>query len=513
MENISLQIERLSPGCVAPGGNVVFESAVFSSGDIAYDSETGVITIGQPGRYVFDWWVATGCSCADEAVFALSGGAEKPVIGNLPQKIGQVSGFAVFDVDTPPASISLVNCSRRAVSYSRDVPVKASLLVTRHAQNTLDNLVDGNNTGAVRSIGARDDYTMGQYATALGINTTASGRYSHAEGDSTTASNWGAHAEGYLTTSSSSFTHAEGAYSIASRNSAHAEGWGTAASGLFSHAEGNNTTSSGTYSHAEGYRTTASGTASHAEGAYSKASDNYSHAEGHYTNTNQHVGAHIMGNYGDADTNYSWFLANGTDNSNRGLAAKILQDGNAYIDVAWNAGGADYAEMFETASGSPIEPGYFVTLDGGEKIRKATESDDYILGVSTAASGIVGNAGALRWKDKYLTDEWGVIRCHEVEIPEERGEDGEIIIPAHTETQPMLNPEWDPQREYVPRAKRPEWVCVGLLGKLLVRDDGTCVPGGYCMPNAQGVATAAESGYRVMKRTGENQVEIMFYLR
>ena len=73
----------------------------------------------------------------------------------------------------------------------------------------------------------------------------------------------------------------------------------------------------------------------------------------------------------------------------------------------------------------------------------------------------------------------------------------------------MLNPRWDPKREYVSRLKRPEWVCVGLLGKLLVRGDGTCVPGGYCMPNAQGCATAAASGYRVLGRKGENQVRIM----
>ena len=68
----------------------------------------------------------------------------------------------------------------------------------------------------------------------------------------------------------------------------------------------------------------------------------------------------------------------------------------------------------------------------------------------------------------------------------------------------------DPTKEYIPRLKRPEWVAVGLLGQLLVRDDGTCKPGKYCMPNSEGIATASNKGYRVMKRTGPNQILVLF---
>ena len=48
-----------------------------------------------------------------------------------------------------------------------------------------------------------------------------------------------------------------------------------------------------------------------------------------------------------------------------------------------------------------------------------------------------------------------------------------------------------------------------MLGKLLVRDDGTCQVNGYCKPNNEGIATAADHGYRVMKRTGPNQVLVL----
>jgi hypothetical protein len=58
--------------------------------------------------------------------------------------------------------------------------------------------------------------------------------------------------------------------------------------------------------------------------------------------------------------------------------------------------------------------------------------------------------------------------------------------------------------------KRPEWVAVGMLGKLLVRDDGTCKPGEYCISNNEGIATASDKGYRVIKRTGPNQVLVVF---
>ncbi|OAS84626.1 hypothetical protein A6K24_25105 [Metabacillus litoralis] len=58
-------------------------------------------------------------------------------------------------------------------------------------------------------------------------------------------------------------------------------------------------------------------------------------------------------------------------------------------------------------------------------------------------------------------------------------------------------------------SKKESVVPVGLVGKLLVRDDGTAIVNGYCKPNKEGIATVAEHGYRVMKRTGPNQVFVL----
>ncbi|WP_084822246.1 hypothetical protein [Bacillus sp. SA1-12] len=43
--------------------------------------------------------------------------------------------------------------------------------------------------------------------------------------------------------------------------------------------------------------------------------------------------------------------------------------------------------------------------------------DSYILGISSATPSVHGNSGEMRWKDKFVTDEWGRIQQHEVTIP------------------------------------------------------------------------------------------------
>ncbi|MFC0525895.1 peptidase G2 autoproteolytic cleavage domain-containing protein [Pontibacillus salicampi] len=72
-----------------------------------------------------------------------------------------------------------------------------------------------------------------------------------------------------------------------------------------------------------------------------------------------------------------------------------------------------------------------------------------------------------------------------------------------------MNSDWDPQKEYIPRTERSEWVAVGTIGQTLARDDGSCTVHGYCCPNTEGIATSSDKGYLVLKRTGENQILIL----
>ncbi|MFJ7364244.1 peptidase G2 autoproteolytic cleavage domain-containing protein [Peribacillus frigoritolerans] len=345
---------------------------------------------------------------------------------------------------------------------------------------------------------------------AEGENTVASGLVSHAEGQATRAQGESSHAEGDQTVANGRASHAEGNLTLAGGSFAHAEGQRTVASGDLSHAEGNQTQALGQNSHAEGALNIASGFTSHAEGVNTVASGSFSHTEGQSTNTNLLEGVHVMGQFGAAnELPYSWYLANGINSSTPGLAAKILSNGNVKIDGSFTTPAADYAEMFETTDGYPIEFGYFVTLEK-DKVRIATGQDDYILGISSANPAFLADSGELRWKHKYLTTEWGEILYEETILSSVLDAEGNVVVPKRTALKPVLNPDWDASLEYKPRSSRPEWIAIGLLGKLLVRDDGSCEVNGYCIPNGEGIATKAKQGYRVLERTGTNQILVLF---
>lgn len=387
-----------------------------------------------------------------------------------------------------------------------------------HAEgnHTIASAQDSHSEGRFTTASNLAAHAEGNLTTASGIashaegeNSVASGLVSHAEGQGTMAQGESSHAEGDQTAANGRASHAEGNLTVASGIFAHAEGQRSVASGDLSHAQGNQTQALGQNSHAEGALNIASGFTSHAEGVNTVASGFFSHTEGQSTDANFLEGVHIMGKFGAAnELPYSWYLANGTDASTPGLAAKILSDGNVKIDGAVSTPAADYAEMFETTDGNPIDFGYFVTLEEN-KVRISNGQDDYILGITSARPAFLANSGEMRWKHKYLTTEWGKILYEDIPIPAVFDADGNVIVPQRTEHRPVLNPKWDSTMEYIPRSERPEWVAVGLMGQLLVRDDGTCRVNSYCKPNNEGIATASDQGYRVMKRTSQNQVLVV----
>ena len=138
-------------------------------------------------------------------------------------------------------------------------------------------------------------------------------------------------------------------------------------------------------------------------------------------------------------------------------------DGNAFADGTWTGGGADYAEYFEWSDGNLEEEdrrGISVVLDG-DKIREAQPGEDPI-GVISGNPSVVGDGAWNKWSGKYLRDDYGtyIREDHEVE-----DEDGNITIQQLRK----LNPAYDPDQPYQSREERPEWDCVGLMGKLRIR--------------------------------------------
>ncbi len=328
-----------------------------------------------------------------------------------------------------------------------------------------------------------------------------------------------AHAEGFQTLAYGAHSHAEGQRTVAAGNYSHAAGNKTYALGNASTAVGTTTVASGGGGFAEGVSTQAIGMYSHAQGGYTVAKDYYAFASGAYTIAN--LSQLAAGKYNKetsaptstGSTNGSLLvIGNGTKEDSRSNAFRVETSGAVYGSGAYNSSGADYAEMFEWADGNSQavdRRGLFVTLEG-EKIRLANPEDDYILGVVSACPSVLGDSffGDV-WHNKYQRDIFGALLTETVEVPEQVNDLGDMI-PAHTEVHYIENPEYNPELQYVPRTERPEWAAVGMLGKLVVVDDGTCQINGFCRAGQNGVATASEDGYRVIARVDNNHVKIIF---
>ena len=215
----------------------------------------------------------------------------------------------------------------------------------------------------------------------------------------------------------------------------------------------------------------------------------------------------------NSDTTGSLFtIGNGTDEDARTNVFRASASGRCYGSQAFGSSGADYAEYFEWLDGNPDNEdrrGKFVTLDG-EYIRVATSEDDYILGVISATPSIVGDVHSEAWKDMYKRDVFGERITETVTVPETVDKKTKKTIPEHTETRWILNPEYDSSKGYLSRDERQEWAAVGLMGKLIVTDDGSCQVNGYCSVSSNGTATASDSGYRVMKRIDDTHIKILF---
>ena len=345
-----------------------------------------------------------------------------------------------------------------------------------------------------------DNIAAGNWATASGHQTQALGNFSIANGWWTRADGQCAVASGLLTRASGHFTHAEGTRTLASINNAHAEGDLTQATGR--------------QAHSEGVRTIASGYCAHAEGSETKATNYYSHAEGYGTiaaGRNQTA----MGKFNISDTSSLVIVGNGSKDTTRSNAYKLDANGNGWFEGTVASTGADYAEYFEWADGNPDGEdriGRVVTLDG-DKIKLANEND-YVVGIVSGTALILGDNPGDEWKHKFLKDEYGRFVTETVEdfieyFDYETGEN--VTESTGLVTRKVLNPEYNPEDEYVTREERNEWEIIGMMGKLHVIDDGTCVVNGYAKVSHDGIVTHSDdvTTMRVMERISDNIILVL----
>ena len=207
-------------------------------------------------------------------------------------------------------------------------------------------------------------------------------------------------------------------------------------------------------------------------------------------NTNASLASSVMEVNADraANTGYQFFIASSAAATTPDTEFVLRGDGNGYCDGSWNGGGADYAEMFEWLDGNPTNEdrrGLSVTLEGN-KIKPA-QTGDTIIGVISGNPSVIGDTAWNKWSGKYLTDDYGsyIMEDYEVyqwttmddqgetvehyqnadTVPNEAPQNAAIV----TQTRRSLNPNYNPDTEYISRENRPEWSAVGLMGKLRLR--------------------------------------------
>ena len=220
-----------------------------------------------------------------------------------------------------------------------------------------------------------------------------------------------------------------------------------------------------------------------------------------------------------------------------GQSATVIGEGAGITDH-WINAGADYAEYFELAKVNDKYPsvdeliGKFVYINDDGKAIVAQSGEDTIGIFSSALSnyGILGDAGYFRWDGMTMKDKYGrkmikpTVRnsiSRFMTIPEEyKNLDNEELLAklnlseenktkVVTENMPITNPDYDSTREYVPRTCREEWRIVSMLGKIVVRDDGTCKVGKKCTCNADGIAVPGNK-WVVMQRISSDTIVILF---
>ena len=143
--------------------------------------------------------------------------------------------------------------------------------------------------------------------------------------------------------------------------------------------------------------------------------------------------------------------------------------GSAGADANWNSNAFDFAEMFEWADGNPDNEdriGYSVALVPDTGKVKIAEAGDTPIGIVSGTAGFIGDSGFNCWSQMYMSDEWG--RPLWDYLYNEDGTPQLNKYGEHARTK-RINPDYDPNAEYVQRRNRPEWATVGLLGKVFMR--------------------------------------------
>ena len=270
----------------------------------------------------------------------------------------------------------------------------------------------------------------------------------------------------------------------------------------------------GDYCEVNGYRGTAFGNVA-------CANKQNTFAIGDHTKANSDT-QFVCGKFNIIDDSLTYAVIVGNGEGDRSNAYTLDWSGNAVFAGTVSNSGADYAEYFEWLDGNTDNEdrvGFIVTLEG-DKIKKANDGDD-MLGIISGTMTVLGDDAEWYWHGRYLKDEFGRIQYHYVdedviECQRFENEDGtiewrDVVVGKKQVLYPIVNPKYDATKIYVSRKDRKEWNAVGMLGKLYVRDDGTCKVNQYAKCGNDGIATAADciTNMRVLQRVNDNIIRVL----
>lgn len=268
-------------------------------------------------------------------------------------------------------------------------------------------------------------------------------------------------------------------------------GFGNTVPGHYNTVSGLNNVVSGDQNTVGGSGNQVSGSRNSVCGQNNSASYNDSMTCGSH-NTNNAQFSMMCGQYGSAQSSLNHVIVVGNGSSgNLENSFYVKLDGSVYAANGYHAIGADYAEYFEWADGNPDgedRRGLLVKLVG-DKI--AAAHGDEIFGAVSARPSVIGNACEEHWHGKYKLDVFGDY------VPDENGDR-------------QLSDDYDPEREYIPRSQRREWAPVGMVGRLIICDNGKCQPGGYVSARQGiGVPTFTETRARCIRRLDGSHIEVL----
>ena len=196
-------------------------------------------------------------------------------------------------------------------------------------------------------------------------------------------------------------------------------------------------------------------------------------------------------------------------------------NGHCYLNADIINPGADYAEFVkEWWDGNPNNEdrvGYMVTIGDDNKLHKANEGD-YIIGITSGNPSVIGN-GDEDYYWMYERDRFNrIVTKSEIVTEPKIDNDGNQIFddngnPIYEEKEILvkkLSSSYDKTKKYICRSNRPEWDYVGMRGIVPCRDDGTCVPRGFCKCGSDGTKaeTRGFDTYYVIERIDDETISV-----